>query len=1101
MAKKPTASRSITNQFRRHYLIASIIPIVFLLVLIATVAEITRNYLADLITQSTYDLNQDTKSSLQQLGEEIIMAKATDVAKEIEMYFRMHPDKTFPEMRNDPLFMGLAIQKVGKTGYTALTEVNTWLFLVHPNANLNDTDMRPLANKMPDWWKIIQKATATEITASGYYDWREPDGSYRKKFMVVTPVGVKHRGITIWVSATTYIDEFLVPVLKMKDKADAITGRYQQYVSERLVWFSGFAGIIIVMLFVGTYLWDRRVGLRYITPIAQLAETAKQLGEGNWEARPPDRVLQREDEIGVTAQSFAHMADQLKDAFLSLEQRVSEIKQTQDALKASEEKYRKIFEDAIEGVYQTTPEGRYLSVNPAFARMFNYASPQEMIDATTNIGQQLYVNPKDREELVRILYEHDKVEGYEVEVYRKDRSRFWISINTHTVRDASGNLLYFEGTNMDITERKQAEHALRESEEKFSRIFRTSPDIITINRLSDSMYLDVNDQYTKQAGYTREETIGKSAMDLGIWADFSDRDRIVEIIRTKGEMQGQECRLRCKDGTIKNCEISARIITLSGDLCILALIRDITEKLETQRAQMESEAKYRLLAEQSLMGMHIIQGGVVKYANRATSDITGYSIEEMMNWSPNGFAILLHPDDMPFIMEQARKKQMGDPNIDIHYEWRIINKSGVVRWVESFSKTITFEGSPADFVMMIDITDRREAIEKQQSLEERLNRAEKMEALGTLAGGVAHDLNNVLGIVIGYAEMLLMDAAKTSSIKPRLVKILEGGQKAAAIVQDMLTLARRSVPTSQVLNLNKIIMDYRQSPEFALLASYHPLMQLKTDLALDLLNISGSSVHLDKTLFNLVSNASEAMPRGGIVTIKTASEYLDKPIQGYEHILEGDYVVLSVSDTGEGISAVDLKRIFEPFYTKKVMGRSGTGLGLAVVWGTVKDHNGYINVQSTEGEGSTFTLYFPASREDIPAEAMAISMSEYMGRGESILIVDDVEDQRELAAGILRKLNYRVEGVSSGEEAIEYLKDHHVDLIILDMIMDPGIDGLDTFRGVLKSHPEQKAIIVSGFSESDRVKAAQEIGAGAYVRKPYIIEKLGLAVRHELDRQ
>jgi CheY-like chemotaxis protein len=332
------------------------------------------------------------------------------------------------------------------------------------------------------------------------------------------------------------------------------------------------------------------------------------------------------------------------------------------------------------------------------------------------------------------------------------------------------------------------------------------------------------------------------------------------------------------------------------------------------------------------------------------------------------------------------------------------------------------------------------------------------------------------------------------------VNIVNGGQRAAAIVQDLLTLARRGVSGREVLNLNKIIADCQQSPEFKNLSSYHSAVRIKADLEPDLLNISGSSVHLGKTLFNLVSNASEAMPRGGVLTIKTANQYLDRPIQGYDEVREGDYVVLSVSDTGEGIQAADLKRIFEPFYTKKVMGRSGTGLGLAVVWGTVKDHNGYINVQSEEGKGSIFTLYFPVTREGISAEAVAMSISEYMGKGESILIVDDVKEQGDLATGMLQKLNYSVESASSGEEAVAYLKEHNVDLMVLDMIMDPGMDGLDTYRKVLEIHPKQKAIIVSGFSETDRVITAQALGAGAYIRKPYIIEKLGLAVRTELDR-
>jgi len=357
-----------------------------------------------------------------------------------------------------------------------------------------------------------------------------------------------------------------------------------------------------------------------------------------------------------------------------------------------------------------------------------------------------------------------------------------------------------------------------------------------------------------------------------------------------------------------------------------------------------------------------------------------------------------------------------------------------------------------------------------------------------------------MGVVVGYAELLLMNDDISSSIKSQLEKIMKGGQRAAAIVDDLLALARRGVYNRQVTNLNKIVEDTQQSPEFEKLLSHHPYVKVKFDIEPDLLNISGSSIHLAKTLFNLASNACEAMPKGGILTFKTANQYLDMPIQGYDEVRTGDYVVLSVFDTGEGISAADLKRIFEPFYTRKVMGRSGTGLGLAVVWGTVKDHHGYINVQSKQGKGSTFTLYFPVVREEMTSEVLTMAVSEYMGNGETILVVDDVKEQRELATSILRKLNYNVTSVSSGEEAIEHLKDNKVDLLVLDMIMDSGMDGLDTYKRVIEIHPQQKVIIVSGFSESERVHEAHALGAGAYVKKPYVIEKMGLAVRNELKK-
>jgi CheY-like chemotaxis protein len=251
---------------------------------------------------------------------------------------------------------------------------------------------------------------------------------------------------------------------------------------------------------------------------------------------------------------------------------------------------------------------------------------------------------------------------------------------------------------------------------------------------------------------------------------------------------------------------------------------------------------------------------------------------------------------------------------------------------------------------------------------------------------------------------------------------------------------------------------------------------------------------------NLLTNAVEAMPKGGLLTVTTGNRNLDTPVHGYDDVREGDYATLTVSDTGEGIAEKDLKHIFEPFYTKKVMGRSGTGLGLAVAWGTVKDHHGYIDVQSETGKGTTMVLYFPVTREGLPKSSAAIPLSDYIGKDESILVVDDIKEQRELASMILGNLNYRVATASSGEEAVEYLKSHRVDLIVLDMIMDPGMDGLDTYQRILEIHPKQRAIIVSGFSESNRVQTAQSLGAGAYLRKPYIMEKLGITVRKELDR-
>ena len=412
------------------------------------------------------------------------------------------------------------------------------------------------------------------------------------------------------------------------------------------------------------------------------------------------------------------------------------------------------------------------------------------------------------------------------------------------------------------------------------------------------------------------------------------------------------------------------------------------------------------------------------------------------------------------------------------------------------------QGMPLKFAgSMRDIFKRKQAEKERKDLEEKVARLQKMEALGLLAGGVAHDLNNVLSGIVGYPDLLLMELPEGSPLRKPILNMQSSGQKAADIVQDLLTLARRGVITSDVLNLNDIVKDYLASPEYDRLKAFHPGVRIETNLDPKLLNINGSLIHLRKTVMNLVSNAAEAQIAGGKITLLTKNQYVDRPIKGYDNIQEGDYVVLEVSDSGIGIATEELNRIFEPFYTKKVMGRSGTGLGMAVVWGTVQDHRGYIDIESKEGEGTTFYLYFPVTRESIVEKKSVIPVEAYMGTGQTILIVDDVRDQRELASSMLTKLGYSAKAVSSGEEAIDYLKNNSTALVLLDMIMDPGIDGLDTYRRILKLHPKQKAIIASGFSETKRAKEAQKLGAGQYVKKPYTMEKIGIAVKNELERR
>ncbi len=397
-----------------------------------------------------------------------------------------------------------------------------------------------------------------------------------------------------------------------------------------------------------------------------------------------------------------------------------------------------------------------------------------------------------------------------------------------------------------------------------------------------------------------------------------------------------------------------------------------------------------------------------------------------------------------------------------------------------------------------EIVERERANKEKMHLEVSLKRAEKMEAVGILAGSVAHDLNNILSGILNYPELILLDMPKDSPLRKPILTIKQSGERAAAVVQDLLTLARRGIVDAQTVDMNKVLSNFLQSPEHQNLLAEYPEMTVETDLQPNLFRMVGSPVHLSKMVMNLVANAIESMAPGGRLSISTKNVYIDKSDGLYEVPEEGEYVAVQFADSGEGIAIEDLEKIFEPFYTNKVMGRSGTGLGLAIVWGTVKDHRGYVDVRSEIGKGTVFTLYFPGTRDNEDVTEEPWELEKYCGNGETILIVDDTELQRNICSSILEKLRYKVTSVSSGEEAIEYLRKRPVDLLVLDMIMPGHMDGLETYEKVVTIQPGLKAIIVSGFAQSERVETALALGVGGYVRKPYTIEQLAVVVKNEL---
>ncbi len=520
--------------------------------------------------------------------------------------------------------------------------------------------------------------------------------------------------------------------------------------------------------------------------------------------------------------------------------------------------------------------------------------------------------------------------------------------------------------------------------------------------------------------------------------------------------------------------------------------KDLTAQIKERKDAEEKASRYGRILENSFNEIYVCHSKSLAFltVNKEARKNLGYSSDQLEDVS----ILDILPDFSASTLEDKISPLRKKEEEMLIFETIHKRKDSSTYDVEVHLQLMTFPGLEVFVAIILDISEKR-------LLEEQLRQSQKMEVIGTLAGGVAHDLNNILSGIVSYPELLLTGIPEDSHLRKPLLTIQKSGQKAARIVQDLLTMARRGVSITEVVSLNQIISEQLESPEMEELASFHPGIHVIPKLDDTLLNVKGSSTHLSKSIMNLFSNAAEAISNKGIMTISTSNVYLDKSITGYEKIAEGDYVKVTVSDDGIGIAPKDIEKIFEPFYTKKAMARSGTGLGMAVVWGTVKDHDGYIDIKSVEEVGTTIDIYIPVTREELKVKTVTTSLDEYRGNGETILIVDDVEEQREVASAMLQKLGYSIFSVSSGEEAVEYVKTNSPDLIVLDMIMEPGLDGLDTYKQVIEIHPHQKVVIASGYSRTDRVKELQQLGAGRYVKKPYTLLSIGFAVKEELKSE
>ncbi len=687
---------------------------------------------------------------------------------------------------------------------------------------------------------------------------------------------------------------------------------------------------------------------------------------------------------------------------------------------------------------------------------------------------------------------------------------------------------------------KQQVADLQKSEAFFRAISQNSSDItMVVNTRAVITY--VNPSVEKFLGYKPEELIGKSGFDYIVPAEIPRA--LLDFgksILTRGTKIPNAFSIRHKNGSIRVLEgiginllfdpvvqgfvMNARDVTdrrkieeeldasrrhfeelvtqrtTNLSLINAQLLDELAERKKTEKVLTENEERYRDFVDNAPVGVAIVDlEGKVRYINGRIENAMGWSRDEIIG--RDGFGLEAFDQQMRKTLEDKFKALISDDTQQL-FEIPVSVKDGRRVWVELIATQLKRNGVPAGaLVVFVNLEERKRAEEERKSLAEKLHRAEKMESLGTLAGGIAHELNNIMGVLVGYSEMVMMKMTEEDPLKKHMRNVMQSIEKASSIIEDMQILAGRGVRVSKIVSFNNLLEDFFQTPEFERLRSSRPRVTLKKELDGSLLNMQGSPAHLEKSIMNLIANAYESVSREGEITIRTGNSHLDRPLPGYDTIRPGDYSLLTISDNGPGIHPVHVDKIFEPFYTRKVMGRPGTGLELAVVWGIVKDHQGYMDVQTGPGKGTAFTLYLPSTGEPLSPRQQTPVPDSYAGKGESILLVDDMPEQRDMAQKLLTRLGYSVQTAASGEQALEHLKNNPASVLILDMLMDPGIDGLTTYKRALEINPKQKAIIVSGFTETESVKQALELGASAYVHKPYLTREIGAAIRKALSEK
>ena len=519
---------------------------------------------------------------------------------------------------------------------------------------------------------------------------------------------------------------------------------------------------------------------------------------------------------------------------------------------------------------------------------------------------------------------------------------------------------------------------------------------------------------------------------------------------------------------------------------------DITKRKQTEGELRESEERYRLLVENAGDVIAIVQDGYFRFINQKATELLGYSLEELM---PRPFWEIIHPEDREKVLESYSKRLRGEETPAV-YSFRAVDKEGNVKWAEMNAVNIFHEGKPAVLCFVRDMTERKRIEAEMVSLQEQLRQAQKMEAIGRLAGGIAHDFNNLLTVIKGNTQLSLMDLREGDPLKKNLEEIKSASDRAADLTRQLLAFSRKQIMEMRVIDLNTIIKNLEKMVRRIIGED----IELVTFLTEGIGRVRADPGQMEQAIINIVVNARDAMPDGGKLTIETANVELDEEYaRNHVAVKTGRYVMLSISDTGVGMTSEVRERVFEPFFTTKEMGK-GTGLGLSTVYGIVKQSEGNIWVYSEPGQGTTFKIYLP--RVDEPLEELREEVIGEVPRGtETVLVVEDEETVRKLAVRVLKREGYKILEAPDGGKAFmlcEGFKEP-IHLILTDVVM-PGMSGSKLVERLKEIHPEMKVLYMSGYTDNAIVHHGVLEEGTNFIQKPFALDGLARKVREVLDK-